>query len=228
MPSEKADMDLSTSDKPMEQLLQLTDLKVPAVIKTGDWQPSKEQFQELTLSFTNRYISFKDWHNEFWIKPGITTSYILSKKDSIIYAAQLFRKTATELMDKLAKRYKVDFDSGQGLFELRTNNDHINRITGIDDQWKFQFHGYECLLTNKVTGQSLDTIFIYRPEFGALDPYFFLKYINSTPELSDLKAFFNDKYDNVDQALLTLEAHGEIKRFPKSDGFFSSRGLIVY
>lgn len=212
----------------MSQLLQLTDLKNPTIVDTGDWQPSQEQFQELTRSFANRYISFKDWHNQFWIKPGLTTSDILNKRESILSAAQLFRTTATILMDKLAKRYNVDFESGKGVAELRSNNDHISKITKLDHQWKFQFHGYECLLTNEINGQSLDTIFIYRPEFGVLDPYFFLKYINTTPELTDLRTFFNDQYDNVDQTLLTLEAQGEIKRFPKSDEPFSSRGLIAY
>ncbi|GAB5527701.1 MAG: hypothetical protein Roseis2KO_55730 [Roseivirga sp.] len=212
----------------MEQLLQLTDLKEPTIIETGDWRPSKEQVQKLTRSFINRYISYKNGHNRFWVIPGLTTSGILNKKEPILSAAKLFRSTATALMDKLAERYKVDFKSGQGLYELRTNNDHIHRVDRINDQWKFQFHGYECRLTNEVTGQSLDTIFIHRPEFGVLDPYFFLQYVNTTPELRDLKVFFNDKYDYVDQALLTLEAHGEIKRFPKSDVPYSSRGLIVY
>lgn len=131
-------------------------------------------------------------------------------------------------MERLANRYNVNFQSGSGLYELRTNNDHINRINKLDEEWKFQFHGYECLLTNKNTGQSLDIIFIHRPEFGVLDPYFFLDFINTTPELSSLKTLFNDNGDFVAQALLTLEAFGEVERFPGDQSLFCARGLIAY
>ncbi len=217
---------ISTHDEDwLNEVITSANSQVPAIIDTSSHKPNRELFLKLYRNLDNHYFSYKDWYSEIWIKNGIKTKTVLENKDLFIKAAMKFKETANFLMQKLKAKYNVDFESGDGINDLRILNNHENKISDIDEQWRFNFHGYECLISNTDTEQLLDIIFITRPEFGVLDPFFFLQYVNTTPEWIALKELLEDDYEATDQALLTLEAYGYMDRILDDD--FSSRGLIA-
>ena len=60
-------------------------------------------------------------------------------------------------------------------------------------------------------------------EFGALDSYFFLKYLKTTPEFKELANFFSDDSKAVTKALNLIEDVGKLQRIDNT----SQRGIIA-
>lgn len=213
----------SSPSEYIDEIIQYHKKHGEVIIDIESWEIQHQDLLTLTKRVEDYYVKHL-WDNKITFQKGVSTQNILQHTDLILRAAHQFRETANHLMQKLATKYDVNMETGKGLYALRVLNDHENRLSVLDKNWQFSFHGYECCLTNKKTGQWVDIIFITRPEFGALDPYFFLKYIETTKGYDILKSFLNDSYENSDQSLMTLEAHGLLDRILSNE--LGSRGSI--
>jgi len=90
-------------------------------------------------------------------------------------------------------------------------------------EWIFWFHGAECQFKNHKTGQIVELVITYAPEFGALDSYFFLQYLKTTPRFKSLSNFFSDDSISLRKALNLMEDLGELQRIDDN----SQRGIIA-
>ncbi|PJJ60044.1 DUF6896 domain-containing protein [Hymenobacter chitinivorans] len=164
--------------------------------------------------------AFRNWDAEsggfITIIPAVSTPSILARKAALYACAKEFRRQAFELMDGLYEALSIPpekRDDWKGL--MRTKMLHIRRgqSSGVlKAGWSYYLHGYECLFRNNRTGQEIDVILINCPEFGCLDPWFFLQYINTTKEFIELREWLGNEHENAKKVLTVLAKAGMLSQ----------------
>lgn len=94
--------------------------------------------------------------------------------------AQDYRTLATILIRAFADRYAVQIDAEYPMNTLSHTRKHGYEPVGQMDDWRYAFHGIHCAFTNLKTGQHIEVPLTYGLEFGELDPYFFVHFIETT------------------------------------------------
>ena len=160
---------------------------------------------------------------EIWIYPSIETNEILVKEEEIYQAATSFREDGIRLMNILGEKYRINPFEGRELFDLKRKSRDNKQRGKVNEQWNFWFHGAECQFENRIIGQIVELVITNGSEFGALDSYFFLKYLKTTPEFKELANFFSDDSKAVTKALNLIEDVGKLQRIDNT----SQRGIIA-
>ncbi len=153
------------------------------------------------------------------IKKVIAEEVVLAVSDAITAAAVLFRSTAADLMDRLSGTLAIPLESFWGLEyrPLLRRGWFRDKWKGrLDSRWRYGFHGYECGFRDGHTGQEVEVILGFRGEFGVLDPYFFGRFVASTPGLEGVACLFKDDFHDPRRA---LEVHWSDR--------VASRGLLT-
>ncbi len=137
------------------------------------------------------------------IKKVIAEEVVLAVSDAITAAAVLFRSTAADLMDRLSGTLAIPLESFWGLEyrPLLRRGWFRDKWKGrLDSRWRYGFHGYECGFRDGHTGQEVEVILGFRGEFGVLDPYFFGRFVASTPGLEGVACLFKDDFHDPRRA----------------------------
>ncbi|HZT41423.1 MAG TPA: hypothetical protein VFA07_04510 [Chthonomonadaceae bacterium] len=157
------------------------------------------------------------------IKKRIAEPVVLEKAEALTEAASRFRRTAWDLMGRLA----AQLDSPLEAFSSDASYWHragYAQTGEIDGGWKYFFHGYECGFGSRVTGQVIEVRMGFEGEFGVLDPWFFYQFLESTRGLETLARLLRDGYDHTKEALEILTRHGYLQ--PIEDSATRRRGWI--
>lgn len=134
---------------------------------------------------------------EISIAKLITDKEIETNQEFFEKCAKDYRKLSIELINKLADKLRVTIDSKFPLLTF-TPLKQDKRQNGQLGGWYYFLHGFHCGFKNKKTGQLIETHFIFALEFGDLDPYFFTKFIKTTPEYQPLTIdIYEDYADGV-------------------------------
>lgn len=122
---------------------------------------------------------------EINISKLIAYSEIEDHQDFFEQCAKEYRQLGEELLFKLvdALDLKLNTDFPLVTFNGLKSGKHIK---GKMDDWTYFVHGFHCGFKNDTTGQDIEVPLIFSLEFGVLDPYFFSRYIKSTPEYHPL------------------------------------------
>ena len=134
---------------------------------------------------------------EINISKLITESEIEDNQDFFENCAKDYRQLGEELLFKLVERLDLKLNKD---FPMETFNElkRDKRQTGKVDNWRYFVHGFHCGFENKKTGQVIEVPLVFGLEFGDLDPYFFTRYIKSTPKYKPLPVeIFEDYADGV-------------------------------
>ncbi len=161
------------------------------------------------------------------IKKVIADEVVLAAADAIVGAAAEFRRVAEGLMDRVSRKLDIPLEAfhaleyrpllGRGWFRDRWRG-------RLDSRWRYGFHGYECGFRDRLTGRDVDVILGFPGEFGVLDPFFFARFVKTTPGLEGVAALFRDSFHDPLRALVVLERHGRLARF--TDRATGRSGLI--
>lgn len=137
------------------------------------------------------------------------------------------RRPVTEqaLEENLARQLKVDVSEfaencswhgykRDGLLQKQAGDEDT------DGEWGYFFHGYDCAFTSRATGVTVEARLGYGPacgeDFGVLDPWFFLGFINSdvhhNPEYLILAEMLRDWGENARLAVEFMERRGVLRR----------------
>ena len=111
--------------------------------------------------------------------------------------AKDYRQLAETLVFTLANKLGLKLNED---FPMETFNKlkRGRRQAGEMENWEYFVHGYHCKFNNKKTGQVIEAPLIFGLEFGDLDPYFFTRFIKSTPKYHPLPVkIFEDNADGV-------------------------------
>lgn len=142
----------------------------------------------------------------------MTTQRILEFKDAIYYCAKDFRHDANALMTQLAAEY--NFKIQQSISFPKEVYRHYNDKGIFKGEWSYFFHGSHCRFEHLNIGQVLEVFFVCSPEFGYIDPYFFLVYIMTTEKHKWLKDVLNE--ENVLLAIDLLIKEGLLTKIENS------------
>ena len=92
-----------------------------------------------------------------------------------------YRKDGKELMQKLAQKFELDITNEKDYDKLiERNNVEIPRNGELSKRWNYAFHGCECGFYNKKSKQQVEVVLSNQPEFGHIDSWFLLSYMQST------------------------------------------------
>lgn len=127
----------------------------------------------------------------------ITDKEIEDNQDFFEQCAKDYRQLGEELLFKLVDKLdlKLNKDFPMETFnELKRDKRQIGKI----ENWRYFVHGFHCGFENNKTGQMIEVPLVFGQEFGDLDPYFFSKFIKSTPKYRPLPVeIFEDYEDGV-------------------------------
>ncbi|QCX38050.1 hypothetical protein FF125_06265 [Aureibaculum algae] len=92
-----------------------------------------------------------------------------------------YRNEGKELMFKLGEKFNLDIESSEDYERLiARNNENIPRRGELSKKWNYNFHGLECGFYNKKLQQRVEVVLKNPPEFGHIDSWFLLGYMEST------------------------------------------------
>ena len=64
------------------------------------------------------------------------------------------------------------------------------KLTNAKGTWEYHFHGSHCAFTHAQSGQEIEVSLVNRLEFGVLDPYFFTRFIKTSPDYQPIPIKF--------------------------------------
>jgi hypothetical protein len=114
---------------------------------------------------------------------------ILEFKNDIYDCAKDFRRDANSVMAKLASEFNFEIKPSPS-FPKEVYR-HYNNNGLLNGEWSFYFHGSHCRFEHLISGQVLEVLYIFSPEFGYIDTFFFLVYIETTEKHKWLEEVFN-------------------------------------
>lgn len=161
-------------------------------------QSKREEIgQKLKKELLNFQVSIHTIEPEINIKKLITDKEIEDNQDFFEQCAKDYRKLGEELLNKLVNKLDLNLNKD---FPMQTFNElkRDGRSNGKVEGWNYYVHGFHCGFVNIKTKQEIEVPLVFGQEFGDLDPYFFSKFIKSTPKYKPLPVeIFEDYADGV-------------------------------
>lgn len=180
--------------------------------------------QNLKTKLVGFQVGIHTIKQEINIAKLITDDEIVDNQDFFEQCAKDYRQLGEELVYKLVNRLDLNLNKD---FPMETFNElkRDKRQIGKLENWKYFVHGFHCGFKNNKTGQMIEVAFVFGQEFGELDPYFFSKFIKSTPYYRPLPVeIFEDYADGVriNERMLSL---GRFERISSNVG--NHYGIVV-
>jgi hypothetical protein len=138
-------------------------------------------------------------------------------KEILIRAIHEYRETGKQLMFQLGWKFELDLAKPEECMELLSRKDRIIPRKGeMTKRWNYAFHGYECGFYNKKHQQSVEVVLTNAPEFGHLDAWFVMQFMESTKAYKD--AVKDIDYRDLKIAITELYKTGEIENIKNGWG----------
>jgi hypothetical protein len=188
----------------------------------------QSQRETLGLKLKNELLGFQvgihTVEPEINIAKLITNKEIELNQDFFEQCAKDYRQLGEDLLFKLVDKLnlKLNEDFPMETFnELKRDKRQVGKVEG----WRYFVHGFHCGFKNNKTGQLIEVPLVFGLEFGDLDPYFFSKFIKSTPNYRPLPVdIFEDYGDGVriNERMISL---GKFERISSNIG--NHYGIVV-
>jgi len=180
--------------------------------------------QNLKTELVGFQVGIHTIEPEINIAKLITDKEIEDNQDFFEQCAKDYRQLGEELLYKLVSKLDLKFNKD---FPMQTFNElkRDGRSNGKVEGWNYYVHGFHCGFVNIKTKQEIEVPLVFGQEFGDLDPYFFSKFIKSTPKYKPLPTdIFEDYADGVriNERMLSL---GKFERIGSNVG--NHYGIVV-
>ncbi|MDO6432560.1 hypothetical protein Q4E93_18285 [Flavitalea sp. BT771] len=163
------------------------------------------------------------------VEPEINIAKLISDEEILEHqifferCAKDYHSLATKLITDLAIHLKVEINLDRpmdtfGIFKM-------GKQRGVMNPWEYFFHGGHCAFFNTKTNQEIEVSLLSGAEFGALDAYFFTKYILSTVTYSPLPVELYEEYGDGTRILEGMIKLGKFERVYSDGGW--QRDIIV-
>ncbi|WP_299316066.1 hypothetical protein [uncultured Aquimarina sp.] len=91
-----------------------------------------------------------------------------------------YRQEGKELMFKLGEKFGLNIEIKEDYEKLISRgNKSIPRRGELSKRWNYSFHGGECGFYNKKHQKQVEVVLTNPPEFGHIDSWFLLSYMQS-------------------------------------------------
>ncbi len=180
--------------------------------------------QNLKTELVGFQVGIHTIEPEINIAKLITDIEIEDNQDFFEQCAKDYRQLGEELLHKLVNKLDLKLNK---YFPMQTFNElkRDGRSNGKVEGWNYYVHGFHCGFVNIKTKQEIEVPLVFGQEFGDLDPYFFSKFIKSTPKYKPLPVNIFDDYDDgarINERMLSL---GKFERISSNVG--NHYGIVV-
>ena len=169
-------------------------------------------------------VGVHTFENEINISKLITDEEIIEHQLYFENCAKDYRILSEKLIFDLAKYLNVKIDPRLPLNTFNKFKGDESKQIGETNGWRYYLHGYHCGFTNLETGQNIESPLIFGYEFGELDPYFFSKFINSTPKYQPFPITI---YHEFADGMRILEKMVGLNKFEVINSNFQDQSGIV-
>lgn len=154
----------------------------------------------------------------------ITDKEIDDNQDFFEQCAKDYRQLAEELLFKLVDKLDLKLNKD---FPMQTFNElkRDGRSNGKVEGWNYYVHGFHCGFVNIKTKQEIEVPLVFGQEFGDLDPYFFSKFIKSTPIYRPLPVEIYEDYEDGNRINEKMISLGKFERINSNVG--NHHGIVV-
>ncbi|MDF2850758.1 MAG: hypothetical protein K0S31_1443 [Sphingobacterium multivorum] len=145
----------------------------------------------------------------------ITDQEIEDQQDFFEQCAKDFRKLGEQLVFLLVDKLELNLNKD---FPLDTFNElkRDDRQIGTVTEWRYFIHGFHCGFQHLTTGQCIEVPLAFGLEFGDLDPYFFMKFILSSPGYRPLPIPLFVEYADGLRIINKMTALGKFEEIPST------------
>ncbi|MGE8426977.1 MAG: DUF6896 domain-containing protein [Sphingobacterium sp.] len=145
----------------------------------------------------------------------ITDEEIEDQQDFFEQCAKDYRKLGEQLVFILVDKLELNLNKD---FPLDTFNElkRDDRQIGTVAKWRYFIHGFHCGFQHLTTGQCIEVPLAFGLEFGDLDPYFFMKFILSSPDYRPLPIPLFDEYADGLRIINKMTALGKFEEIPSN------------
>lgn len=162
--------------------------------------------QNLKTELVGFQVGIHTIEPEINIAKLITDKEIDANQDFFEQCAKDYRQLGEELLFKLVDKLDLKLNKD---FPMETFNElkRDKRQIGKLENWRYFVHGFHCGFENNKTGQMIEVPLVFGQEFGDLDPYFFTKFIKSTPKYRPLPVEIFEEYADgvrINERMLSL------------------------
>lgn len=180
--------------------------------------------QNLKTELVGFQVGIHTIEPEINIAKLITDKEIEDNQDFFEQCAKDYRQLGEELLHKLVNKLDLKLNKD---FPMQTFNElkRDGRSSGKVEGWNYYVHGFHCGFVNIKTKQEIEVPLVFGQEFGDLDPYFFSKFIKSTPKYKPLPVDIFEDYDDgarINERMLSL---GKFERISSNVG--NHYGIVV-
>ena len=185
---------------------------------------SRDYVVNLQKELPDYLVSEIKWMNKLYIVPSISTKIVMGNLNEFYKCIELFDKTAHYLMNLMADTFNINLNNSSELHDLKRNRSDKQR-GNINDEWKYHFHGKGCSFTNSITEQFLDVQIINGIEYGELDTYYLMKFIQTTESLKEMSTVLNNESNNMQKVIEILWLNDYLVELPDAldDGLIINR-----
>ena len=168
--------------------------------------------------------------NVHWQEPEINISKLITDEEieqhQVFFeqCAKDYRILAQQLIYQLAEKLGIQFNEAFPLLTFNLLKRDNSKCRGRLGEWHYYLHGFDCGFENIKTGQNIEVTLVHGLEFGALDPYFFTRFIKSTPEFEPLPVAIYEDYADGKRILEKMVALG---RFEWINSNISQKSSVV-
>lgn len=183
------------------------------VLKKGTFD--RGYIVSLQNEFSNCVVYEIRWLNQLLIAPSISTKTVEENLSCFYNCIVQFDKKAHELMQYLAATFHIDLTNSKELNDVKRNQSK-NQRGKLGEYWEYRFHGKSCAFQHVKTNQYLDVQTIYGNEYGVLDTYYLLRFIQTTPELQEMRLILANELNNMQKVIEILRIKGYLKELPQN------------
>jgi hypothetical protein len=127
-----------------------------------------------------------------------------------------YRELGKKLMFQLGHKYGLDINQHEEYVELISrSNQLIPRKGELTQRWNYSFHGCECGFYNKKHQQRVEVRLSNSPEFGHLDAWFVMAFMESTTVYKE--AVKDIEYTDIEPLIHEFYRAGEIENVKDYD-----------
>lgn len=129
---------------------------------------------------------------------------MINKKEKILLDSIIgFEQKANQLIELLAHEYGLNLKQEHPFGKLITRNNRLWKGC-LNGKWNYQFHGDACKFENSKTGQILDVKINRNGNYGTIDNFYLLKFIETTEIFSYVFKELNT-YESISEVMTELE-----------------------
>ena len=167
-----------------------------------------EKWKEQLPNFS---IGIHTIEEEIYIQKLITDEEIELNKEFFEICAKEYGKVGLRLITQFVENFQIEYQSDFPLKTLNAYEKGSYKQSGTMGEWKYFFHGFHCAFHHKKTAQSIEVPLTFGEEYGALDPFFFIEFIQSSPELKPLPIKIYDEYGDGKRILEVMTRLGKFE-----------------